>query len=92
VLSKRGPGGGYQLARPPAEVTLADVITAVQGDVLALPEGSSRASDDAPDFVWERVHSEVSSALAGITISDLCREAAERGIERADGEPAMYQI
>ena len=31
VLSKRGPGGGYTLARPPARITLRDVVEAVEG-------------------------------------------------------------
>ena len=32
VLSKRGPTGGYQIARPPAAINLAEAIAAVEGD------------------------------------------------------------
>ena len=31
VVSKRGPLGGYQLARPPGQISLADAITAIEG-------------------------------------------------------------
>ncbi len=92
VVSKRGPGGGYQLGRAAGEVTLADVITAVQGELIAGPDEEGRASSDSPAFVWDLVHARLQDALGGITIADLCREAAERGIRRADAEPATYQI
>ena len=32
VASTRGAAGGYRLARPPQEITLADVIDAIEGD------------------------------------------------------------
>lgn len=32
VESTQGPRGGYRLSRPPAEITLLDVVTAVEGD------------------------------------------------------------
>ena len=34
VRSKRGVGGGYVLARPPAEITLAQVVSAVDGPIV----------------------------------------------------------
>ncbi len=38
VSSKRGPGGGYLLAAPPHEISVADVIVAVQGALLSIGE------------------------------------------------------
>lgn len=92
VSSKRGPGGGYQLARPAGEISLADVITVVQGALLARPEDGPHKCPDSPDFVWELIRADMSGALEARTIADLCREAADRGIERAAAEPPMYQI
>ena len=46
VESRRGADGGYRLARPAAEVTLADVIRAIDGP-LAGVSGVHRAGDPA---------------------------------------------
>jgi Rrf2 family iron-sulfur cluster assembly transcriptional regulator len=35
VRSKRGVGGGYVLARPPAEITLGQIVAAVDGPIVA---------------------------------------------------------
>lgn len=92
VASKRGPGGGYQLSRPAGEETLADVITAIQGAPVLGPDASERGSAESPGFVWPLLYERVGGGLQSITLGDLCREAAERGIERRDSEPVMYQI
>ncbi|MGL5095839.1 MAG: RrF2 family transcriptional regulator, partial [Planctomycetia bacterium] len=52
VESRRGPNGGYLLARPPREITLADVIGAMDGPVrlmscAPLPQGSTLSADDS---------------------------------------------
>lgn len=36
VTSRKGPGGGFTLARPPEEITLADVLKSIEGPTLAL--------------------------------------------------------
>jgi Rrf2 family iron-sulfur cluster assembly transcriptional regulator len=91
VCAKRGPGGGYRLARPPDGISLADLVVAVQGRTLSLSESDVHCPQ-CPDFVWELVESALSEVLARRSIGDLCREAAARGMERAGGEPAMYEI
>ena len=90
VRSKRGPGGGYLLALPADEISLADVVCGVQGGVLTLSE--SDAADECPAFVWERLRDSLEQSLAAWTVADLCREAAERGIERGTAAPPMYEI
>ena len=92
VASKRGPGGGYQLSRPAGEVTLADVITAIQGAPVLGPDARASCSAESPGFVWPLLYERVGGGLASITLADLCGEAAQRGIERRESEPAMYQI
>jgi Rrf2 family protein len=34
VLSQKGPSGGYMLARPPARITMADVVEIIEGDYM----------------------------------------------------------
>ncbi|HKC52680.1 MAG TPA: Rrf2 family transcriptional regulator [Myxococcota bacterium] len=92
VTSKRGPRGGYQLARRPDEIALGDVVRAVQGNVLALPEPDKERGGLEPDFVWSLIRAGLEAALAQHSVADLCREAAERGIPRAALDPASYEI
>jgi Rrf2 family protein len=91
VCAKRGPGGGYRLARPADAITLADLVSAVQGRTLCLSE-SEFGCAQSPDFVWERIEGHLRAVLETLNIGDLCREALARGMERASGEPAMYEI
>jgi Rrf2 family iron-sulfur cluster assembly transcriptional regulator len=92
VCSKRGPGGGYLLARPPDEITLADVAIAIEGSILSGVESAANAPSESPAFVWSLVRRTLESALASTSIADLCREAAQRGVERADPGASMYYI
>ncbi len=92
VESKRGPGGGYRLGRRPEEITLADVAIAVEGAVLAPAEDGTEGADGSPAFVWDVLRETLESMLGRTTIATLCREAARRGVERAEAEPAMYHI
>ncbi len=77
VSSTRGAAGGYQLAQPPGEVSLADVLEVVEGGTEPMA-CASVASPLAP--VLLDVCNEVSSArqkhLAGITLEDLLGRAA----------------
>ena len=92
VESKRGPGGGYMLARPSDRISLADVLRAVQGDVLTGIEARRESLGENPGFIWEVIAQGIDRTLAHWTLSELCREAARRGVDRAESEPAMYHI
>ena len=90
VRSKRGPGGGYILARGPQEISLADVIRAVQGRVLCSAEEGGPPRETA--WLWDSIEGVLHESLGSHTIADVCREAALRGLERSGSEPAMYEI
>ena len=92
VCSKRGPGGGYMLGRPPEEITLADVAIAVEGAVLTRADEAEADPEESPGFVWGVLREQVERSLEATTIASLCQEAARRGVERAELEPAMYHI
>ena len=92
VTSKRGPGGGYSLAREPGRISLREVLEAVEGPLesaLHLP-GEAGAGGFRPDFVWGALAARLGRALAELSVEDLCREAAAAGVERAEGP--MYFI
>ena len=46
VESKKGQHGGYRLSRAPHEITLAQVVAAVQGDLVPLPDWLEEGNED----------------------------------------------
>src|ERR1700686_3326522 len=72
VRSKRGVGGGYVLARPPAEITLAEILAAVDGP-LATPgdEHDHCEGHCVLQEVWVGVSDEMRRLLEGHTLADL---------------------
>ena len=78
VNSARGTGGGFTLARPPAQITLREVVEAVEGPIV--PNrcliGQGTCDKDATCSVhpvWRRVQMEVVAILDGITLEDLVK-------------------
>ena len=78
--SSRGTGGGVRLARPPAAITLADVVEAVEGPIAMTACTEMGAHDCTLEQECRvRPHMNVAnnairSALAGVTIASLARE------------------
>jgi FeS assembly SUF system regulator len=78
VLSVRGSGGGYRLARIPSEITVADVITALDGRP-ALTECNiyeKKCSQDAVCSIrdnWRLINAVVMNALQSLTLADMAK-------------------
>lgn len=96
VHGKRGPGGGYVLARPAAEITLRDILEAVEGPVaqeLALgPPPHERRALHRPSFLWRELAAQVEQVFERRTLEDLCRRAAASGVKRPEGDAPEYVI
>src|SRR5215470_15676302 len=72
VRSKRGVGGGYVLARPPEEITLADIVAAVEGPQLPMAEHPDHCEGHCVlQEVWVGVAVESRRVLAQVTLADL---------------------
>lgn len=76
VRSRRGVDGGYQLARPAAGVTVADVIRAVDGPLANIagsrPEDVAyRGSATALRDTWVALRATMRQVLERVTLSDL---------------------
>ncbi len=77
VASQKGPSGGYLLARPPARITMADVVEIVEGDYLpveCLDDGNSTCPRENPCAmrdVWREVRDEVVRILRSVTLQSL---------------------
>ena len=76
VRSQRGPEGGYWLARPPHEVTLAHVIRAVEGPLVGVrgqrpEEISYSGSAEQLQRVWVALRANLRAVLERVTVADV---------------------
>ena len=78
VLSARGPGGGYRLARPAAEINLVDVLDAVDETVSALHVGagasgavSGSMAQSLSNRLWQSLSAHVYVFLHNTTLADV---------------------
>jgi Rrf2 family protein len=82
VRSKRGVGGGYVLARPPSEITLSQIVSAVDGPIAAgdfgRPHENGACEHEGQCIllgVWEQVGVHMREHLDSFTIADMVRQA-----------------
>ncbi len=97
IEAKRGPRGGYFLARAPEAITLGDVLRAVQGPIDLLmaderPSENGRSAKRVPATIWKELAEKVGACFDGVTIKDLCQRGEALGLHRGEPEPHMYFI
>jgi len=78
VKSVRGPGGGYRLSRPSAELRIADIIVAVDEPIAATrcKPGSSKGCTTqgarcVTHDLWEELGRQIHVFLSGVSLSDV---------------------
>ena len=82
VRSKRGVGGGYVLAREPGDITLGDIVSAVDGPIT-LGDFGQPHQDGACDHegqcvllaIWGGVGQEMRKLLDALTLADIAAMA-----------------
>ena len=88
VLSTRGAGGGYELARVPSAINMSDVLRALEGPLAPMvcasedPEHATmcdRTSRCTVNVLWVRIRDSITAALEGMTLADLVPNAAGAG-------------
>jgi Rrf2 family transcriptional regulator, iron-sulfur cluster assembly transcription factor len=102
IESTRGPRGGYQLARTPAEITLADILAALgEAPDFVSPGESGECAPDTPgkDQSWQvadalcaEIMLGVQRTFAHVTLAQLMQRAEASGLARACVERFVYVI
>ncbi len=97
VSSKRGPRGGYQLTRPARDVSLGEIITAIEGKVsFFTPEEPGEHGDAASIAVTEGAFRDLGARIEAcfedVTLEDLCQRAQEQGVQRSMPGGYVYVI
>ena len=76
VASTRGINGGYRLVRAPERITIADIVTAMEGPI-GMTECSAHAglcgheSHCGVRVNWQRINHAIAGALASVTLADM---------------------
>lgn len=99
LQSKKGKGGGYLLSRPPALISVGEVIRALDGPLALLPcvsQTAYRRCDECIDemtcgirLVMKEVRDRTAEVLDGTSLADLIAKSQQM-IE--SGQPFMYHI
>lgn len=83
VRAKRGLNGGYTLARSPAEISLYDIYTALEGapnlvDCAEHPENCPLNESCPTHDVWVRLGNAISEILSATTLQDMLDDLNNR--------------
>ena len=88
VRSTRGPQGGHELARAPETITMAEIVTALEGqfgllDCLDDPRACELSDICSQRPVWQRVRDSFNQTLGRVLLSDLANELREARVRPA---------
>ncbi len=78
VTTVKGAGGGYALARDMDEITVKEVIEALEGEISIADEAAGVQEDEVQSAIrsllWDEIDRQVEKLLAGRTLGSLVRE------------------
>jgi Rrf2 family protein len=95
VRARRGAKGGYWLARPADQVTIADLVRAVEGpiaDVQSTPPEAIEYRGNAAHLreVWVAVRASLRSVLEEVTLADLVSGELPAVVEELTSQPDAW--
>lgn len=93
VVSLRGVQGGYQLARPPQEISLAQILGAIGEELESFPDLEADAADTA-DWVtralWRQLQQKFQQVFQTVTLADLYYDA--RSWQASQGQESSFMV
>jgi len=93
VIAKRGIGGGIRLSRPPEQISLLEIVEAVEGEewlgdcLLGMDECSNQVTCPTHDF-WQRISREIRDELGKTTLASVITFKQNRRCRTAKALPA----
>ncbi|PXX63166.1 BadM/Rrf2 family transcriptional regulator [Nocardia tenerifensis] len=95
VISRRGPDGGYWLARPAAAISVADVIRAIEGPLASVrgerPEDVSYAgAAESLQRVWIAVRVNIRAVLENVSIDDVANNRLPEFVDALTNDPGAW--
>jgi Rrf2 family protein len=95
VRSHRGAEGGFRLAKDPSEITIADIIRAVEGPLASVrggpPEDTTYpGASEALPRVWIAVRASLRKVVEHVTVADVASGKLPAGIDRLAQDPEAW--
>ncbi|WP_062980838.1 RrF2 family transcriptional regulator [Nocardia anaemiae] len=95
VTSRRGPDGGYWLARPAAQISIADVIRAIEGPLASVrgerPEDVRYPGAAEPlQRVWIALRVNIRAVLENVSIDDIAQDRLPGFIGTLTEDPGAW--
>ena len=77
IISKRGKQGGYALARPANEITITEIVTIIEGDLLAAELSHNGFSGRQVAKVWRNIGEALKDKADSYTVADMIASQEE---------------
>src|SRR5437764_671841 len=95
ISTRRGPEGGYKLTRPAADVSVADVIRAVEGPLASVRGDSPESlrydgSAEPLQQVWIALRGNLRAVLETVSLDDLVRGKLPRSVAELARDPDAW--
>ncbi len=96
VTSKRGPRGGYALAKASDEIRVGDIVRALEGPIVFVSPDEGTKGDPCSRAVTEAAFADlakrIQSCLDEVSIADLCERGEAEGVRRRPPRRYVYSI
>ena len=94
LLSTKGRGGGFSLAKDPLKITILDIVELVDGKISLVhcidsPTSCDRSLNCVPRDVWKNLNSNLKKTLSATTLNDLIKNHKNK-VKNTDN--IMYHI
>jgi Rrf2 family protein len=96
VEAQRGREGGFRLARPADQITVADVVRAVSGPLATIrgvrpPAVQYNTAAEPLKEVWVAVRANIRTVLERVTLADLASGKLPAAIKKITGDPSAWE-
>lgn len=96
LSSKRGPRGGYQLAKAPSEIRMGDILRALEGPIVLSQGDEARKGDETSRLLTHEVLEEIAARMEGVwndfTMEALCERGEALGQRQRPAGRYVYVI
>ncbi len=83
INSARGAHGGYSLSKPPSEITLKEIVCALEGNMsvvecVGTPGVCNRVNTCVTRDIWEEISEKIKDILHATTLEDMVKRQKEK--------------